>query len=123
MSVTRNTYRILIGNPGAVRHLDLLLDLRIILKWIVSNGDCMSYLRWRFAVSVACCRVRRYGAAVLETGRWEETNLCASGRHFMVGVRRHTPAVCGQAAQQSNLFNDSVSTAQVMWRCRTKKIT
>jgi hypothetical protein len=64
-----------------------------------------------------------YGAVVVQTGRWEETNWCASGRHFMVGVRRHTPAVCGQATQQSNLFNDSVSTAQVKWRCRGKKIT
>jgi hypothetical protein len=69
MRVIRNTYSMLLGNPEAVRHLDLFVDLRIILKWVVRFRNCMSWSRWRFAVAVRGFWVRRCGSAVVQTGR------------------------------------------------------
>lgn len=109
MTLIRNTYSMLLGNPEAERHLDLFVDIRIILKWVVRVRNCIGWWRWRFAVAVTgfwalrSCRLAAGG---------EETNWCASGRHlFMLGVQRHTPAVTGHATQRCNLFNDSASTA------------
>jgi len=42
MTVIRNTYNLLLGNPEAEHHLDLFVDLRIILKWVVSDRNCIS---------------------------------------------------------------------------------
>lgn len=79
MRVFRNMYSTLLGNPEAERHLDLFLDLRIILKWVVSDRNFMSWWRMWFAVVVTGFWVCRYGAAVVQTGRCVGNELVCIG--------------------------------------------
>ena len=115
MGMIKNTYSMLLWNPQAGLHLELFIDLRIILKCVVRNGDCMSWRLWRFAVGSDGFLDACLGATwpedcgALRTCRpadGEETNWCASGRHFfMLGLQRHTPAVAGHATHPLALCN------------------
>ena len=69
----------LLGNPKTERHLDLFVDLRILLKWIGSDRNCMSWWRWRLAAAVTGFWVRRYGDAVVQSGRWGGNELVCIG--------------------------------------------